>query len=608
MSTQSSPGPLLDQKYRLHERIGGGGMGDVYRAVNVLAGRTVAIKLLHPELVDNEELAKRFFQEARAINRIRHPNVVDVLDAGMSEMGPYIVMDLLEGESMGQILARVGRLPVDAALATVAPVLEALDAAHRAGIVHRDLKPENVFVAVDAASRRVMVRLLDFGIAKVIDARVTASSPRTRTGIVFGTPDYLSPEQATGDRPLDGRSDLFAVGALLFELLTGAPPFRAPTAVATAFKVVHGDTPALAASGVHVEPRVEAILRRLLEKDPAARFQTAGDVVRKLARLTTEVQAATALARLVDPENKLGLDAADGPPVSSVLPSSKARRMRAMADAARAEAPARTGLEPTKPVPTGLSASLASRSVTAPSTPSPSGTGPTRVGSGTVASAIAVSPAAQSLPADPAASTEASAPRRLPSRFEGRFSVRGPVLRSVDAAIVAAFGRTARDGALVRLGGKHADDVRAGAINPLVSYELETLDAYLELATAALVHESERWRGLGRDAVGGELAGFLRAALRPAPDLADAARRGVSVWQRLWSFGSWRVAAGSAGAVTVHVSEVDPASTALRAWMVGVIEETARRATGRTVAGSIVAGAAEFEPELTCELRAHDDG
>src|SRR5262249_27724057 len=155
-----------------------------------------------------------------------------------------MVMEHLDGESVGSALGRLGRLGMEAAVATCIPVLEALDAAHRAGVIHRDLKPENVFIALDAVNGVAIVRLLDFGIAKVLN-EFTDGTPRTRTGIVFGTPDYLSPEQATGEGPLDGRSDLFAIGVLLFEMLTGTRPFRAPTAVATAFRVVHAEAPTL---------------------------------------------------------------------------------------------------------------------------------------------------------------------------------------------------------------------------------------------------------------------------------------------------------------------------------------------------------------------------
>src|SRR5689334_14710558 len=297
-SRTPAPGAIVDNKYRLAERIGGGGMGDVFRAENVLAGRAVAIKFLHPELAQNAELAQRFFQEAQAVNRIRHPNVVDVLDAGVGEMGPYIVMEYLDGESVGAALMRIGRFEVDAVVGAAVPVLEALDAAHRAGIIHRDLKPENVFIAFDSTRGAAVARLLDFGIAKMLDA--SGPSPRTRTGVVFGTPDYLSPEQATGEAPLDGRSDLFAVGVLIYELVTGTRPFRAPTAVATAFRVVHAEPAPLAAAGAFVDARIEAVIQRLLRKDPAKRFQTAADVVRELDRTLPDAQRrGGAVARLV---------------------------------------------------------------------------------------------------------------------------------------------------------------------------------------------------------------------------------------------------------------------------------------------------------------------
>jgi len=222
-----------------------------------------------------------------------------VIDAGVGEMGPYIVMEHLEGEAVGSSLQRLGRFELDGAVATVVPILEALDAAHRVGIIHRDLKPENVFIAYDPGRGQAVVRLLDFGIAKVIDSN--GPSPRTRTGVVFGTPDYLSPEQATGDAPIDGRSDLFAVGVLLYELLTGTRPFRAPTAVATAFRVVHAEAPTLAAAGVNVDPRLEAVVSRLLQKDPMKRYATAGEVARELEKFCPDpARRVLALGRIIN--------------------------------------------------------------------------------------------------------------------------------------------------------------------------------------------------------------------------------------------------------------------------------------------------------------------
>src|SRR5947209_12730783 len=137
------PGSVISGKYKVLERLGGGGMGDVYRAEHQLAGRVVAFKLLRADFADDQDLTRRFFQEAQAVNKIRHPNIVDVLDAGFSEHGPYVAMEILEGASLSVALQRAGRLDVAAALAVVVPILDALDAAHTHGIVHRDLKPEN---------------------------------------------------------------------------------------------------------------------------------------------------------------------------------------------------------------------------------------------------------------------------------------------------------------------------------------------------------------------------------------------------------------------------------------------------------------------------------
>src|SRR5262249_34186987 len=247
----------------------------------------------------------RFFQEAQAASRIRHPNVVDVIEAARSDHGPYIAMEYLEGESVGAVLRRHGRLDAEATVATLVPVLEALGGAHPGGVIHRALKPENAFYAAQPGGSVPVVRLLDFGIAKMLDP--VEPSPRTRTGVVFGTPDYLSPEQATGETPLDGRSDLFAVGVLFYELLTGSRPFRAPTAVATAFKVVHAEPPTISSAGVHVESRLEQVVQRLLQKDPAKRYPTAFEVIRELERVVPDSgRRVSALNRIINVNRRIG--------------------------------------------------------------------------------------------------------------------------------------------------------------------------------------------------------------------------------------------------------------------------------------------------------------
>ncbi|WP_437813446.1 serine/threonine-protein kinase [Sorangium sp. So ce1078] len=622
-----TPGLLVDNKYRLAERIGGGGMGDVFRAEHVLAGRAVAIKFLHPELADNSELSHRFFQEAQAVNRIRHPNIVDVIDAGVGELGPYIVMEHLDGESLGMALARFGRLDMEAAVGVAIPVLEALDAAHRAGIIHRDLKPENIFIAFDPSRGSAVVRLLDFGIAKVLDS--DGPSPRTRTGVVFGTPDYLSPEQATGESPLDGRSDLFSVGVLLYEVLTGTRPFRAPTAVATAFRVVHAEVPTLASAGVTVDPRLEAIVQRLLQKDPAKRFQTAGDVVRELERVAPEPPRRTAaLGRLINVQRRMALSLGSATENERDRLSSSRDRSRAgtafdmnpappmrispplVSGGRVTEAPPgmRPSSEPAKPAP-GVTLSNALRN---------RGSEPTML-SQRGESLPTVRSADLGLRAEPTVRSadfgallnrqrdtrrpNITPVRPLPARFAGQYHVRGPVLRSVDRTIVDEYGRSARDEVVAQMPLRYADDFKHDSINALVGYDLEALDAYMELATSLVLRDLERWRDIGRLGVGGELHSLVRTLFaRPLTDIASLMRRGTSIWSRLFTFGSWRVATGPTGRVTLHIGDFDPASLPLRLWVVGMVEETARRASGGGVKVTITLGELGFTSELACEI------
>jgi serine/threonine-protein kinase len=594
-----NPGALVDSKYRLAERIGGGGMGDVFRAEQLNQSRPVAIKFLHPELSQNAEVAQRFFQEAQAVNRIRHPNVVDVIDAGVSEMGPYMVMEYLDGESVGAALTRVGRFEVEAVVGTAIPVLEALDAAHRVGIIHRDLKPENVFIALDAARTSVLVRLLDFGIAKILDAG--EPGPRTRTGVVFGTPDYLSPEQATGEGPLDGRSDLFAVGVLIYELITGMRPFRAPTAVATAFKVVHADAPSIAAAGVHVDNRLEAVVHRLLQKEPSKRFPTASDVIRELDKLSPDpARRAVALARVVGVSRRLALGTIATTQESERVVPGSARD----SNTTRRLTPD-VGLQATQAAPRlagGLGAPRSEPSTGRLSDLPRSSRSGGPDGARTMRSQITGGSPPPLAGHDPPVVARAVTVRPFPPRFAGRFQVRGPVLRSVDKAVIDLFGANAREDVVAQLPGGYAAEFRSGSINALVAYELEALDAYMEHASAVLVRDPGRWREIGRLGVDGELHNVVRTLLRPTIDLGSVIRRGISTWARLFSFGAWRVGSSPNGKVTLTISEFDPVAQPLRQWVVGVVEQTARRAVRADVRVVITSGDQDFTPEICCEI------
>jgi serine/threonine protein kinase len=285
---ESLVGSVVQDRYRLLERVGGGGMGHVFRAEDTVTGRTVAIKLLYKELWSNADVTARLFQEARVVTSIAHPNIVEILAVDRSEHGPFIAMEFLDGSSVGSLLQTMGRFDEDVVVTIVIPLLSALAAAHQCGVVHRDLKPENIFVCRERTGRneRGTVHLLDFGIAKLQES--ATEGPLTRTGVVFGTPDYLSPEQASGEGALDGRSDLFSVGIVMYELLSGRRPFTASTAVATAFRIVHATPPSFESLGVTVSVELRGIIRKLLAKSPADRPSSAREVLDVLQQLSPD--------------------------------------------------------------------------------------------------------------------------------------------------------------------------------------------------------------------------------------------------------------------------------------------------------------------------------
>jgi serine/threonine protein kinase len=223
-------GQTLGGKYFVRAPLGKGGMGTVYEAVNVQIGRVVALKVLHPKQLKKEEAVKRFYQEARAAGAIGHPNICEVYDVGTLDNGcPYIVMERLVGVTLADRLAKDQLLPIDEVLDALSQVLFALVSAHEKGIVHRDIKPENVFLTQRIGFAPI-AKLLDFGVSKILPAaQGTRDSDLdlTRAGMVMGTPFYMSPEQARGDRDLDARVDIYGCGVLLYESLTGKKPFEA---------------------------------------------------------------------------------------------------------------------------------------------------------------------------------------------------------------------------------------------------------------------------------------------------------------------------------------------------------------------------------------------
>jgi tRNA A-37 threonylcarbamoyl transferase component Bud32 len=249
--------------YRLIRQLGAGGMGAVFMAEHTLIGKKVALKILHRELAQDREVVARFFNEARAVNQIGHEHIVDITDFGQSAAGDhFFVMELLSGRALSEVLAREKRLPPARALKIAAQMADALAAAHAAGIIHRDLKPENV-VLVDRQGDKDFVKLLDFGLAKLTDGR---SAPQTRAGVVLGTPQYMSPEQCES-KAVDARSDIYALGVLLHQMLGGSVPFDGQTMAEILIKHVNQPPPPLGAA-----PAVDKIVLRCLQKSPANRF------------------------------------------------------------------------------------------------------------------------------------------------------------------------------------------------------------------------------------------------------------------------------------------------------------------------------------------------
>jgi eukaryotic-like serine/threonine-protein kinase len=286
--------------YKILSPLGAGGMGEVYRARDTRLGRDVAVKVLPADWCGDPERLRRFEQEARATAALNHPNILAVFDVGQQDGSPYIVSELLEGESLRSRL-RTGPLLVWKAVEYGVQIIRGLAAAHDRGIFHRDLKPENIFV-----TREGHVKILDFGLAKLtspdpgtmvgLSAGPTLTQDSaTRQGAVLGTLGYMSPEQLRGAGS-DARSDLFSFGVVLYEMLSGQRAFRGKTTADTISAVLREDPPELTASGRDVPPMLERIVRHCLEKDPAARFHSARDVAFNLEALSAISPSAPATA------------------------------------------------------------------------------------------------------------------------------------------------------------------------------------------------------------------------------------------------------------------------------------------------------------------------
>lgn len=271
-------GVLLGKKYRLIRKLGDGSAGEVWETENAAVGHRAALKVLHAELARDAEMRARFVAEARAAGRIRHPNVVDVFDLGTASDGsPFMVMELCDGETLHSVLRTRGALGPSYASDVMGQVLGALEAAHDLSIVHRDLKPANIMV-VHPRPDQPMAKVLDFGIAKSL----RAAHQHEDRGRLFGTPNYMAPEQVTGDS-VDHRADLYAVGAILYELLTGNPPFSGSKPELVLANLLTRPPKPFAMFRRDVPEALENLIRQALEKDALARPGSALEFRRELS-------------------------------------------------------------------------------------------------------------------------------------------------------------------------------------------------------------------------------------------------------------------------------------------------------------------------------------
>jgi serine/threonine-protein kinase len=265
--------------YRIIKLLGSGGMGDVYEAEHLVLRKRVAIKTMKAHLQDSKALM-RFRSEAQAAGRIKHPNIVNVFDCGVSEVGePYMIMDKVEGATLSQLLASEGTLKIDEALGIILQVCEGVRCAHDNGILHRDLKPSNVILEVEGST--VTAKVLDFGIAKILsDDGPTLNL--TRTGELFGSPSYMSPEQSNGEQ-FSQCSDVYSIGCILYEILTGQPPFIGKTAMEVMIKHMTEAPLPLSQAGLKQFPAaLEALVGRAIAKKPSERFSSMSEFIKAI--------------------------------------------------------------------------------------------------------------------------------------------------------------------------------------------------------------------------------------------------------------------------------------------------------------------------------------
>lgn len=310
-------GDIIDGKYKIVRLIGEGGMGVVYEGENLRIHRRVAIKILHANVAQSKDAVQRFEREAQAAGRIGSDHIVEVLDLGELPGGDrYMVMEFLEGQSLAERIQKQGALSPQKCATIMVGMLEGLRAAHDAGIVHRDLKPDNVFLLTHRSGQPDFVKILDFGISKF--STLGGEFSMTQTGAVMGTPYYLSPEQAKGERNVDALSDLYAAGVILWESVAGKVPFDGETFNELLFKIVLEPVPDLGVLQPNLDPHFVSLVQKAMARDRQLRFQSATDMQTALVQwlegqpLSSDLAADAQAARITRPHLPSSVDLALG--------------------------------------------------------------------------------------------------------------------------------------------------------------------------------------------------------------------------------------------------------------------------------------------------------
>jgi serine/threonine protein kinase len=326
-----NPGELIQSRYRLLRLLGSGASGAVWAARNELIDRDVALKIMRPEVAEDAVALQRFFNEAKASGRVRSPSIVEILDLGQAEDGsPFLVFELLEGEGLDEKLRREGTIQPEPLLEMLVGVARALEIAHAQGIIHRDLKPANLFVTRGPTSV-LIAKILDFGISKMFDMGHNFSL--TRTGTVVGSPAYMSPEQAAGREDIDGRADVWSLGVVMYEALTGTLPHQAANYNQLMVRILTQDCESVTARKADLPPAITAIVDACLKRERDQRTSNAGVLANQMDAALRELRAQRFRAlgrRATDRGGEIQRRASDTAPAAPANARSAALSMRGM--------------------------------------------------------------------------------------------------------------------------------------------------------------------------------------------------------------------------------------------------------------------------------------